>query len=58
MNTTGTEDLLDALDEYPPMSDEELQLALAAIEKPTAVTQSGLREQWLRLQREIPAIEK
>lgn len=58
MNTPGTEDILDCLDEYPPMSDEELQLALAAIEKPAAVTQSGLREQWLRLQREIPAIEK
>ena len=58
MNTTGTEDLLDALDEYPPMSDEELQAHLASSKEKAERDAENRRNLWLRLQKEFPAIEK
>lgn len=57
-NSTN-ERLLDALDEYPPMSDEELRAALVSLgkERPGDANEDK-RNHWLRLQRQMPAIEK
>ena len=47
-----TEEAEDSADEYLPVSDEELEQMRAEVRDRT------LRANWLRLQREFPAIEK
>lgn len=64
MDKEAAERYLDAIDEYPPVTDEELATALNLIERwvkePPSSIPSGLRlaAHWLRLQREFPAIEE